>query len=897
MGKRKPTTDRSFISSEEILEISGVMFVALNRDGIVILINRKGSEILGSPKEEIIGKEWFGHFLPKKNQKAVRDVFAKMMSGEMEAQEYYVNPVQTKTGEERNIFWHNTILKNEEGGIIGTLSSGEDISDREKIELLLQESEDRYKALFERSTEGILIADVETRHFVFANPAICSLFGYTEFEWKEMGVQDIHPQENLDHVISEFDAQAKGEKVIAYMIPCMKKSGELIYANVSTTPIIIGGRKCNVGFFTDMTEKKRISELMEESEKKYRTIFNSVNVGLLIFNFDGVIKDVNPFFSQIYGYSREEAIGMNAIKLFHPDFREHLHDCIVSVKKSGHFYGETIDIHKDGTLINVEGRGSLITLKGEKFMLAILNDITRQKKTEAELKKSESQYRTLIETSPTAIAMGDLEGNLIFVNEYLAKMHGFKDSEELLKRAKNIKDLVDPSDHELLKDELKKVVIEYYSDMSEFRLIKMDGSLLIADVVAAQIKGDDGSPIGFMAVAIDRTEHKLVTEQLRQAQKMEAVGQLAGGIAHDFNNLLQIIRGYAELSLRGLDIGHPVREFLEEIGKAERRGSKLVDQLLVFSRKQVMKPQNLNLNAVVSDHLRMLKRIIGEHICLRFSAAEGLMNILADRGMMELVLMNLCVNARDAMPSGGDLKMKTENVTIDEEFCKTQTWAVPGNYILLSVSDTGCGIAPDLIQHIFEPFFSTKESGKGTGLGLSTVYGIIKQHDGMISVSSEPGRGTVFEIHIPAVMPGGREEVTSRSDKVEGGGETILYAEDNEMVRDLTCRILKEAGYKVITAVNGIKAVSLYNKYADKVDALLFDVMMPNMSGYEAFKKIGINSPGIPILFVSGYSENTIQTNFAMDENLKIIRKPYSREELLLALREIIDKQEGPITQ
>lgn len=893
MGKGKKHIDTSFVSSDELLEVSGTIIIALNRDGTVILANRKASEILGYSKEKIIGKEWFGNFLPKKSWKTVREVFEKMMAGEIEPQEYYVNPVLNREGEERNIFWHNTVLKNDEGKIIGTLSSGEDITDREKIEVMLQESEEKYRALFDRSTEGILIADVETRDFIFANPALCKLLGYTEEEFKKLNVSDLHPKESLDHVISEFDAQGRGEKVIAYMIPCLRKDGELVYANISTTPLYIGGRKCNTGFFTDMTEKKRITELMEESEKKYRTIFNSVNVGLVISDIQGRFLDVNPCFCRMYGYSREEAIGLHASQVIRPDYHDQFAEFVESIRTAGYFHGETIDLRKDGTEINVEVSGSMISIGEKKYMLAILTDITRRKRTEGELKERENLYRSLVETSPTAISTVDLEGNILFVNEFLAKMHGYRDSEILMRKVKNIAELVDPRSQGQLKQEIQHVIENGISELKEYNLMKKDGTPFIAEVVATRIVGDNNVPVGIMAVAIDRTDHSMIAEQLRQAQKMEAVGLLAGGIAHDFNNLLQIIRGYTDLSLQGLNLGHPVREFLEEIEKAENRGEKLVNQLLTFSRKQVMKPQNINLNVVIADLLKMLKRIIGEHIHLRFSPAEELMDTYVDRGMMELVLMNLCVNARDAMPAGGNLDIRTENMSIDSEFCKKQTWAEPGEYNLLTVTDNGCGISPESIQHIFEPFFSTKELGKGTGLGLSTVYGIIKQHRGMIQVSSEPEKGTVFRIYIPAVETPDEDSVESMPGEVFGGGETILYAEDNDVVRDLTGRNLKDAGYNVIMAVDGKDAVALFREHKDKIDALMFDIVMPKMSGYEAYKEILLISPGIPVLFMSGYSENVIHTDFAMDEKLKIIRKPYSRDNLLRAIRKMIDGAKG----
>ncbi len=378
--------------------------------------------------------------------------------------------------------------------------------------------------------------------------------------------------------------------------------------------------------------------------------------------------------------------------------------------------------------------------------------------------------------------------------------------------------------------------------------------------------------------------------QLLQSQKMEAVGQLAGGVAHDFNNLLQVINGVTDMVLEDLGPGHPARESLLEVAKAGDRAATLVSQLLSFSRRQIMRPTTLDLNEVVENLFRMLRRVIGEHIRLEWLPGNHLGLVHADTGMLDQVLMNLCVNARDAMPQGGVLTIETQNVLIDSEYCALHAWAKPGRFVLLSVTDTGCGMEPETIEHIFDPFFTTKDPGKGTGLGLATVYGILRQHEGMITAYSEMAKGSTFKIYLPICERKAEVVGTLVEGGVAGGNETILLAEDDEMVRDLARRILERAGYAVLEAKDGHEAVALFKQHADVVDLLVLDVVMPHMGGHQAFERIRAQRPEVRALFCSGYSENAVHTDFVLHEGLRLIQKPYAPAALLRAVRSALDE-------
>jgi len=380
-------------------------------------------------------------------------------------------------------------------------------------------------------------------------------------------------------------------------------------------------------------------------------------------------------------------------------------------------------------------------------------------------------------------------------------------------------------------------------------------------------------------------------KQLLQSQKLEAVGRLAGGISHDFNNLLTVILGYSDIMKRNLQEGHPLRRNVEEIVRASERAASLTRQLLAFSRKQVMQPKVFDLNTVVTDLEKMLRRMIGEDVELRVSLQSELGNIKADPVQLEQVIMNLVVNARDAMPKGGKLSIETTNVYLDEAYAREHVSVVPGDYVMLAISDTGCGMDEETRQHIFEPFFTTKEQGKGTGLGLSMVYGIVRQSEGNIWVYSEEGRGTTFKIYFPRVSAHA-EEHRRTSGALDGprGSETILLVEDAELVRNLARQVLEGAGYRVLEAANAEAAIDLCERInGDRIDLLLTDVIMPGMSGNEMSRVILAKHPGMPVLYMSGYTDDAIVQHGVLEAGINFLQKPFTPGALAMKVREVLD--------
>ncbi len=422
----------------------------------------------------------------------------------------------------------------------------------------------------------------------------------------------------------------------------------------------------------------------------------------------------------------------------------------------------------------------------------------------------------------------------------------------------------------------------------EHRLMRSDNVMRWVSSKGDVLRQEDGTPTAFIGVVQDISERKRLESQLRQAQKMDAVGRLAGGVAHDFNNLLQAILGFAEIARDSLSPANTAHDDLTEIMSAATRATELVSQLLAFSRRQLLRLDNIALDAVVQEMGKMLSRLIDETITLQLVLPEQEAVIRADRTQVEQILMNLCVNARDSMPDGGTLKISVGSVTLRPEDSESQPWARPGDYHFLRVCDTGSGMDDGTLSHVFEPFFTTKEVGKGTGLGLATVYGIVEQHNGLIHVVSEMEQGTTFEVYFPAQTGEIKHEIAPAPVAAPGGGETILVAEDDSAVRQLARRILERAGYTVIIAVDGSQAIALFEEHRENIDAAFLDVVMPGKNGKAVLEHLKSRSPHLPVMFASGYAEAGVHTDFVLEEGLKLIQKPYTPQTVLESLREIL---------
>jgi two-component system, cell cycle sensor histidine kinase and response regulator CckA len=488
--------------------------------------------------------------------------------------------------------------------------------------------------------------------------------------------------------------------------------------------------------------------------------------------------------------------------------------------------------------------------------------------------------------------MLDIEVNISFCNRYLGRQTGWPVSE--LEGRNWFAMLIPPEDKQNRKEEFLRVLNEsQITPNEEGTLLTRDGGRRTILWDHTLLRSPDGQVSGIASLGRDVTELRTLEEQLRQSQKMESVGRLAGGIAHDFNNLLTAINGYAELLLMDLKQQEPNFLTAKEILTAGQKAAGLVRQLLAFSRKQVLQPRILDLNHLIRENTKMLCRLIGEDIELIATLEPNLRKIKADPGQIEQVIINLAVNARDAMPKGGKLLIETSNIELSEEFAWQHVSVIPGSYILLVISDTGCGMNAEIRAHLFEPFFTTKEKGKGTGLGLSTVYGIVQQSGGHIWVYSEPDKGATFKIYLPIIEEESAEKgsLPARPDSSHGW-ETILVAEDESLVRSLACLSLRKKGYQVLEAADGEEALKILTQRANSIHLIITDVVMPQISGRELARKAKLLQPEIKILYMSGYTENAIVHHGVLEPGLEFIPKPFSPGALSRLVREILDSKE-----
>jgi PAS domain S-box-containing protein len=516
-------------------------------------------------------------------------------------------------------------------------------------------------------------------------------------------------------------------------------------------------------------------------------------------------------------------------------------------------------------------------------LVALAARLIERKQADDALRESEERYRRLVELSPETIFIHS-GGRIVFINEAGVSLLGAERAEQLLGR--RVLDFIHPDHHEAVSRRMVSVEAGASVPFAERRFVRLDGSTVEVELAATPFTYEGRQ--GVQCLVHDLTQLKKLEEQLLQSQKMESVGRLAGGVAHDFNNLLVAINGYSELTLRRLGADDPLRRNVEEIRKAGERAAALTRQLLAFSRKQVLQPKVLCLNDVVSDMDRMLKRVIGEDVELSARLDPDLGYVKADPTMLEQVVLNLCVNSRDAMPGGGRLTVETSNVTLGEEYAGRHVGVRPGSYVALVVSDTGCGMDAETRQHIFEPFFTTKEQGKGTGLGLATVYGVVQQSGGHIRVYSDVGHGATFRIYLPRVDKAAKERAGESDAAAQPAGmEKVLLVEDDEMVRCVAREIISAHGYTVLEARSMSEAVRHCAENSD-IALLLTDVVMPKMNGQELAERLRQLLPRVRVLFMSGYTETVVHEG-VLDRGLNFIQKPFTPTSLLRKIREVLD--------
>lgn len=635
-------------------------------------------------------------------------------------------------------------------------------------------------------------------------------------------------------------------------------------------------------------ERIRAEQAQRESEQRFRDLFEGSPDAVFVEDLEGRVLDVNPAACRLHGMERADLIGKTVSDLVPPERREGiLHDFQKLVTGELNRV-EGLSWTKENWAVPVEVRASRINYGGHAAILLHVRDITEQKNAESALRSSEMLFHSVWENSVDGMRLTDQDGTIVAVNDAFCKLVSMERT-ELEGRPFTIV-YADSEDHEkTLAQYQKRFQERVVWTEDERRLTLHNGNTVVLENTNSFVELRGQRPL-LLGLFRDVTMQKRLEEQLRQSQKMEAIGQLAGGVAHDFNNILTVIGGHASLLLNN-KLESPTAKSAHQIAQATERAAGLTRQLLTFSRRQVMQPCRLDMNEVVSNMTKMLGRLLGEDVTLHLTYWDQPSLVQADASMMEQVLLNLAVNSRDAMPKGGQLAIKIAVVDIDAAHVAHHPEARAGRFVCLTAADTGCGIPPENLRRIFEPFFTTKQLGKGTGLGLATVYGIVKQHQGWIEVESRVGKGTTFRVYLPK----SQESTKAAQEKpaetpVRGGSETILLVEDETPVRELVSAILTGRGYNVLQAESGPKALEVWKQKRDDIDLLLTDLVMPErMNGRELAEKLWTDRPKLKVIFTSGYSADVVGKDFVLKQGLHYLQKPYHPQKLALAVRDCLD--------
>ena len=648
-----------------------------------------------------------------------------------------------------------------------------------------------------------------------------------------------------------------------------------------------------IGTVQDITERRAALAQLGESEARYRRIVETTSEGVWELDAGFLTTFVNQRMADMVGYSRDEMIGLPARAFFTEAGRAVTEATLARRRQGVSETYETSVRRKDGSALWVLVRSNAIIDDDGRFMgtIGLMGDMTERRKSE----EARNRLAAIVESSGDAIISKTLDGSITTWNPAAERLFGYS-AEEIVGRPVTV--LIPPDREDEEPAFLARLAagrrVEHYDTVRR----RKDGSLVEVSLELSPITDAEGRVVGASKIAHDITARRKQEtalrrseEQLRQAQKMEAIGSLAGGIAHDFNNILSVILSYTELLIDDHDANDPVRADLDEIHKAGNRAADLTRQLLAFSRQQLLEPKVLDLNRSIVDIQKMLGRMLGEDVVLSLQPSPEIGRVYADAGQIEQVLMNLVVNARDAMPRGGNLTIETSNVVLAAEQAAQLGGLTPGSYVLLAVTDTGTGMDQATRERIFDPFFTTKETGKGTGLGLSTVYGIVQQSGGHIAVHSTVGVGTTFEIYLPRTD---REAEDDRSLRAPGtlsyrGSETILLVEDEDQVRAVMRSILRKQGYHVLEAQNGGEAFLISEQFAETIHMLLTDVVMPRMSGRVLAERLQPQRPEMKVLYVSGYTRDATFQHGVLDAGKAFLQKPVTPETLLKKVRESLD--------
>ncbi len=887
---------------ETLTEISPVGVWQITPDRRTLYANPAVRSLLELDSDESFTGKTIDSFFTAEGLELMKKHHQKRQQG---ARSSYELELVGSRGGKRTVVVSGSPLFSGDGKLTSLIAWLTDVTDRKQMEQELRENEKRFRSVLE-SLEKVAVQCYEPDGTItFWNRGSELIYGLSAQNALGHNILDlIHgPETREDERRLMDEALLNGDLPPAAEINLVNQNGQKLTIFASRILAPRSGKAPEFFCFdVDITERKRSEEILEKSKKSYEAIYNASTDCIFIHDAKtGAIVDVNQSTIDVFGYTKAEIKTLNVgdFSVNEPPYtqKEAMAFILKSVTEGPQFF-VWLSKRKSGELIWTENSLQYLELAGEQRVLVVARDITERKKAEEALRKSEDFRRAVFESSRIPVVVMDrLTQRFLDCNPAAVTSYGFKSRLEVIGKmpadvSASIQYGGEPSAE--LASRYIEQALKQGSIVFEWRHRRPDGTEWDAEVHLLSFEAGGATMLQFSLVDIterkrSQEEKDSLQKQLSQAQKMESVGRLAGGVAHDFNNMLGVIMGYAELAQFKIGPDSPLCADLKEISRAAQRSADLTRQLLAFARKQTITPRVLDLNGTVDGMLKMLRRLVGENIEIAWQPGSGIGTVLIDPSQVDQILANLCVNARDAIVDTGRITIETGCATLDQDYCSRHSELIPGEYVLLSLSDDGCGMSPEIQAKIFEPFFTTKEAGKGTGLGLATVYGIVKQNNGSINVFSDQGHGTTFRIYLPCHTG----KANSRPEEVDvpvqtAVGETILLVEDEPFILEMTTQILEMLGYPVVTARTPEEAIRLTLEYKGQIDLLLTDVIMPAMNGRDLAIRIRAIYPGIRCLFMSGYTADIISRHGVLDKGVHFIQKPFLMKDLATRIRETL---------
>ena len=856
-----------------VLDSSDDAIIGMTLDGAITTWNRGAENLFGYSTSEAVGKP-IGMLLPAERANEESEILARIRRGERI--EHFETVRVQKDGRRVDVSVTISPIRDRSGVIIGGSKIARDITERKRVEEELRKSEERFSKAFRSSPLAVTISTQAEGRYVDVNDAFLQILGYKREDVIGSTASNLNFWAQPSQRTEMLQLLEVNGRVMELRTQFKTSTGELREAEVSAELIEVEGQPCVLAITRDITERMRSEERLREYERVVEGLedmivvvdreYRYVIANRAFLNYRDVKRE------QVVGYRVNEVLG-NAT--FESVVKEKIDEC---------FGGKVVQYELSCNYSRLGERALFVSYfpiagpTGIERIACVLRDITERKRAEEKLRKSEDRFSKAFHQSPLSITISTVaEGRFLDANESFLKMAGYVREDVIGHTFSELKLWTLPSLRlELLRQlkeggSVKDYRMQYRTSTAEIRE---------AELSWEQIEVDEQPCL--LAFMRDVTETLSLEAQFQQAQKMEAVGRLAGGVAHDFNNMLSVIIGYCDLSIDQVGPEAPVKKHLAQIKKASERAALLTRQLLAFSRQEVIFPRILNLNDVAHNVTSMLLRMVGEDVSISFRPATPMGSIKADPGQIEQVLMNLVVNARDAMPSGGEIIIETGHADLDENYVSQHVGSGLGQHVVLTISDTGCGMDESIKSKIFEPFFTTKGSGRGTGLGLSTVYGIVTLSKGSIFVDSQPGKGTTFKIYFPRIAAKAEGLVqSSEVDELPRGSETILVVDDDDAVRKVAASLLSSAGYRIIEASNAEKALKIMTTLGPRIDLLLTDLIMFGKSGVELAEQAKAIHGYLPVLFMSGYAGDLLASRRGLLSEQAFVAKPFTRTSLL----------------